>query len=137
MPKARIKNTFDTELLSYGIISPLPSYALVALINKTFRLDFKNIDDWIFDNSQERTVLHYTRYIAIDEVNEISALCVTNKEFNQLLFKKVKDADMILCLDSKMNLDIQKLKNQNEIEYIYPLEIKLLKGIEFIWDSSI
>lgn len=137
MPKARIKNTFDTELLSYGIISPLPSYALVALINKTFRLDFKNIDDWIFDNSQERTVLHYTRYIAIDEVNEISALCVTNKEFNQLLFKKVKDADMILCLDSKMNLDIQKLKNQNEIEYIYPLEIKLLKGIEFIWGSSI
>ena len=137
MSKARIKNTFDTELLSYGIISPLPSYALVALINKTFRLDFKNIDDWIFDNSQERTVLHYTRYVAIDDVNEISALCVTNKEFNQLLFKKVKDADMILCLDSKMNIDIQKLKNQNDIEYIYPLAIKLLKGIEYIWDSSI
>ena len=136
MSKARIKNTFDTELLSYGIISPLPSYALVALINKTFRLDFKNIDDWIFDNSQERTVLHYTRYIAIDEVNEISALCITNKEFNQLLFKKVKDADMILCLDSKMELDIQKLKIQNDIEFIYPLSNKLLKGIEFIWDSS-
>ena len=136
MSKARIKNTFDTELLSYGIISPLPSYALVALINKTFRLDFRNIDDWIFDNSQERTVLHYTRYIAIDEVNEISALCITNKEFNQLLFKKVKDADMILCLDSKMELDIQKLKIQNDIEFIYPLSNKLLKGIEFIWDSS-
>jgi hypothetical protein len=137
MAKNRIDYSSDVQLSCYGLVSNLPVYTLMAQISKTLHLNFSMADDWKSDNPTDRTASSFMRYVVADDDQIGQALCLSNKDLNQLLFKKVKDADYIFCMDAENPIDLNPLKNKEGIVFIFPVQIQLLPQIEMIWELSI
>lgn len=137
MSKAKVNIVFDQNLHCYGIITALPDYMLMSLINKSCSVNFKAIDDWMIDDSAERIVKRFVRFIAEGEEEQSKALCISNKDHQHLLFKKIKDADFVLCIPEGSEIEIEKIKKIQGIVLVYPIQFKLLQGIEPIWEFSL
>ena len=136
MARSKLNFISEAKLKCYGIVSTLPAYALMSVINKIFLFNFEAIEDWCVDNAQDRVVSRFQRFVALDESELPLAFCIENKEYNNLLFKKVKDANFIFCFEEHRDIDLSKIKNTEGVNLIYPIDKKLNEGIEVLWESS-
>lgn len=139
MSKAKVNIVFEQQLHCYGIITTLPDYMLLSLVNKCCAVNFKAIEDWLVDDSAERIVKRFVRFILVGEEDRdhTKALCISNKDHQHLLFKKIKDTDFVLCLPEGSEIEVEKIKNIQGITLLYPIHAKFLQGIEPIWEYSI
>lgn len=136
MAKNRISFLSDVQLTCFGLVSNLPVYVLMSEINKALQLNFEMMDDWKTDNQADRMASSYMRYKTDADEHNNRALCLANKDLNQLLFKKVKDADYIFCMETENLININPLKSKEGIVFIFPLENHLLPQVEMIWEMS-
>lgn len=139
MSKGKLNIVFEQQLHCYGIITTLPDYMLMSLVNKSCAVNFKAIEDWMVDDSAERIVKRFVRFVLEGEEDSehSKALCISNKDHHHLLFKKIKDADFLLCLPEGSTLELDKIKKIQGVTLLYPIQTKLLQGVEPIWEYSI
>jgi hypothetical protein len=127
--KLNIQQNNDFILL--GIVSAEPDYKLSLLLNNKFRISLKNISPvtLLYDDEPEFTFSRFSNY---DDRAGLNIILISNRSGKSFLFKKLKNIDYLLQIqstenDPNLNDITSSLREIDSVTAVFNIDINAIK----------
>jgi hypothetical protein len=127
--KLNIQQNNDFFLL--GIVSAEPDYKLSLLLNNKFRISLKNISPvpLLYDDESEFTFSRFSNY---DDSAGLNIILISNRSGKNFLFKKLKNIDYLLQIqstenDPNLNDITSSLREIDSVTAVFNIDINAIK----------